>query len=368
MKRYMWLGLLVVVLIVAAVLLFPRHQAIPDGESAKVAVILNLSGDAARFDAIKRQTIEVATARIRELYPQLRLDVQMLDAGGGPEATKVAVRRGLDAGARYFLSGTSPTALAIASIVRGQDIPIAQMANAANPDFGPPRKGEYRLWPDWTQEADLIYQLLTDLKIQSVLVIHSADPYSGALKATLEGLIGNSGSISVQRQQYDPAATPDFRPALLRAKADAAQALVIFGLPPGIKALMSQMSEVGWDKPLIGGVNINLVSADYVSAGLKGGLWVIETEAMQDTLRAGSEAQAFRAQYERTFGQTPPFHALYLADGLYFIATSFGDSIPRQDDNLERLEATHSFEGASGNVTVGTDGVLRYTMRVRKAY
>ena len=144
----------------------------------RVAAILNLTGPAAQFDAVKKQTIELAVTRVKQLNPALRIEMQTFDAGDSPETTRVAVRRALAWNAGYFLSGTSPTALEIASQLRGHHPDLVQIANAANPDFGPPRPAEYRFWPDWKQEVDVILGVLQEQRMKSVLLIHSADPYS----------------------------------------------------------------------------------------------------------------------------------------------------------------------------------------------
>ncbi len=333
-----------------------------------VAAILNLTGPAARFDAVKQQTLTIAQERVKALYPNAQIQLDLLDAGGGPEATTVAVRQALQKGASCFLSGTSPTALAIAAQVRDHNPAVAQMANAANPDFGPPRPGEYRLWPDWKQEAEIIAGILREANLTKILLIHSADPYSEALTKALNEQAQASSALALNDLQYDPASTPDFRPALLRAKQDQVQALVIFGLPPGIRALMAQMAEVNWDQTLIGGVNINLAVADFDATGLKGPLWLVQTEAMQDSLPQDSEAQLFRSAYLAKYNEKPPFHALYLADALYFLAAgSAGNAEAPAPAIVEHLGRVRNFESASGRIEVDENGVLRFVMRARKA-
>lgn len=374
-KRSVLIAVAALVLVATAVLVISnRRDKDPEGprgttqnmDTAKIAVILNLSGPAARFDAIKQRTVETAVDRIRTRYSGLPLIVRVFDAGTGPEETMIAVRRAETWGAQYFLSGTSPNALSIASQMRGHTPPVVQMANAANPDFGPPRLGEYRLWPDWKHEAELIDALLTQQQINQVLLVHSADPYSEALKDELVRLTQSRGGVSLQFQQFDPASTPDFRPALLRAQQQGAQALIIFGLPPGIRSLISQMDAVGWDRTVIGGVNINLAVAAFDSAGLRGDLWAIETEAMRAELTANSEAAGFREQYRAKYGDIPPFHALYLADGVYFIAESRRDEATVGTSVVDRVRRLRSFSGASGEVTITPSGDLRYRMAARQ--
>jgi ABC-type branched-subunit amino acid transport system substrate-binding protein len=332
----------------------------------RVAAILNLTGPAARFDAVKQQALELATERVKSQHTQIPIEMRILDAGGGPEATTVAVRQATEWGASYFLSGTSPSALAIASQVRGRTPPVVQIANAANPDFGPPRPGEYRFWPDWRQEAEIVIGILKSQNLTKVLLIHSADPYSEALTKDLREQGKAISSLVIAEQQYDPASTPDFRPALLRAKQDGVQALIIFGLPPGIKALISQMAEVKWDRAMIGGVNINLAVQDYDNAHLAGPLWVVETEAMREQVKPGSEVAGFREAFRQKYNETPPFHALYLADALYFIVAAHEQSAAPNTSEVDRVKAVRSFEGASGHIDVVEDGNLRFEMNARK--
>jgi branched-chain amino acid transport system substrate-binding protein len=356
-------------LLVAAVLLLScngKPEVPPAGGPVRVAAILNLTGPAARFDAVKQQALNLALERVKALRPDLPIELKVLDSGGGPEATTVAMRQATDWGASYFLSGTSPTALAIASQMRGRTPGVVQIANAANPDFGPPRPGEYRFWPDWKQEAELVTGILKEQNFNKVFLIHSADPYSEALTKELRAQGGAISGLAISDQQYDPASTPDFRPALLRAKQDGAQALIIFGLPPGIQALMSQMAEVGWDRALIGGVNINLTVGEYDKAHLKGPLWVVETESMREQVAAGSELQQFRDAYRQKYNESPPFHALYLADAIYFAAAAQAGKADPNRSEVDRAKAVRSFDAASGRIEVGEDGILRFVMSARK--
>jgi ABC-type branched-subunit amino acid transport system substrate-binding protein len=337
-----------------------------NGSVVRVAALLNLTGPAARFDAIKKQALDLALERIKAQRPELKLELTVVDAGGAPDITLAAARKAIDNGASYILTGTSPTALAVAGIARGRTPAIVQIANAANPAFGPPRPGEYRFWPDWNQEAKVVADQLRANGIRSVVVVHSADPYSEALRAAFVTLLAAEPAVAVRAQQYDPASTPDFRPLLLRAKDEGVGALIVFGLPPGIKALMGQLVDVAWTAPIVGGVNTNLTIDDYDKSGLKCGLWVVETEAMKDELPKGSEAEAFRTSYREKFGAVPPFHALYMADALYFAAAAVSSTAAPVATALDRASAVREFAGPSGTIRIGNDGVLQLELKTRK--
>ena len=338
-----------------------RLAAAPQGVS--VAAVLSLTGPAARFDAVKQNALNIARDRINA-RGAVKINLTFLDAGGTPETAAAAVQKALDGNPQYILSGTSPNALAIAARVREGKLPIVQIANAANPQFGPPRSGEYRFWPDWRQEASVLAALLTQQRLTNILLIHSTDPYSEALFQALKATDW-AKKARITEFPFDPAGTPDFRPTLLGGRRRGADALVVFGLPPGMKALVAQMAEVQWTAAVIGGVNINLVTEDYRKAGLKGDLWSIRTEAMGTTLPPGSEASTFRSEYQKRHGgETPPFHALYLSDAVYFIdaahrAAGGGDAITR-------AAAVRTFDGASGRVEVTPDGVLQFKMSAEK--
>lgn len=364
-KQVFLVGAAILVVAVLAVVAVTRKGTPQDSAAVQVAALLNLTGPAARFDAVKQQTLELAAERVRAQNPELKLEVRIVDAGGASDTTLAASRRILAEGARYVLTGTSPTALAFAGLARGRLPAVVQIANAANPQFGPPRPGEYRFWPDWRQEARIVDSLLRSQGIRSVLIIHSADPYSEALSEAFGRLAEHAPSITVQSQQYDPAGTPDFRPLLLRAISEKTGALIIFGLPPGIKALMSQLADVAWQAPVVGGVNTNLATDEYEKAGLNCGLWAVETEAMGESLRPASEAEAFRAEYSKRYGSAPPFHALYMADALYFIAAAHRASA-KPGRELELARSVRSFEGPSGTIRVGDDSVLEFNMSARK--
>ena len=363
----------VVAVIIATVLVVAAYwsqrldqEELNDVNSIRAAAILNLTGPAARFDAPKQKTLQIAQKRIGELYPNVPLEVRVFDGGSGPEGATIAVRKAREWGAQYYLSGTSPTALAIAAQVRGCEPPVAQLANAANPDFGPPRIGEYRFWPDWKQEADLIAQLLSRENYKRVLLVYSADPYSEALRKELESH-PISGGVTFTKLQFDPAATPDFRPALIRAAGDAIQAVVVFGLPPGLTALINQMREVGWSGATVGGVNINLVVDKYREAGLPGPLWLVETEAMTASFAPDSEVAKFRKAYVAAFSETPAFYTLYIADALYFIASGADLYKNRINAPVEALNAVTRFDSASGTIRINSDHTLAFVMRIREA-
>lgn len=334
--------------------------------SIRVAAILNLTGPAARFDSPKQKTLEIAGKRLRDLYPSLPLEVRVFDGGSGPEGATVAVRKASEWGAEYFLSGTSPTALAIAAQVRGREPPVVQIANAANPDFGPPQVGEYRFWPDWKQEAELVFGLLSRENLKKVLLIYSADPYSEVLRKEIEDRMV-SGGFTLTKLQYDPASTPDFRPALIRAIGDRTQAVVVFGLPPGLTALLNQMSEVGWNGTTVGGVNINIVVPKYDEAKLKGPLWLVETEAMTGQVSPDSEVAKFRRAYETAFSESPAFYTLYLADALYFIAAGTSRPDAPQETPVKILQKVTEFDSASGKIRIAPDRTLEFVMQMRKA-
>lgn len=366
MSKLRWIIAIAFVVVVAVVVAYRSPSGTPAAGVVHVAALLNLTGPAARFDAIKKQALDLAMERLSAQRPDLKLELVISDAGGAPDTTLTAARKALDGGASYVLTGTSPTALGVASLARGRTPTVVQIANAANPAFGPPRLGEYRFWPDWNQEAQVVAAHLRAEGIRSVVVIYSADPYSEALRSALVALLSIEPTIAVRSQQYDPASTPDFRPLLLRAKDDRVGALVVFGLPPGIKALIGQLVDVDWRMPIIGGVNVNLTVDDYDKSGLKCGLWAVETEAMKDKLAEGSEADAFRTAYRDRFGSIPPFHALYMADALYFIAAASSENSVKDADAMRRLRAVREFSGPSGTIKIGADGVLQLDLSVQR--
>src|SRR5688572_12267324 len=119
-KRLIWIVLAAALVILLFAYLFSRDDRPQRGTGTRVAGVINLTGPSARFDAVKRQTLGIALDRIRTLNPGFNVELREFDAAGGPEATNVAVRQATEWGASYFLSGTSPTALAIASQVRGR--------------------------------------------------------------------------------------------------------------------------------------------------------------------------------------------------------------------------------------------------------
>lgn len=366
MKRWLWVAAILIIVIGTIVWLDWRAAPPPTGGEARVAAVLSLTGPAARFDAVKQRTLEVARTRVDSLYPEAGLLLRFFDAGGSQETTAGAIRSAEQWGAQYYLSGTSPNALAIAAAVRETDPRPVQLANAANPDFGPPRDGEYRFWPDWEQEAQLISDAVRKQGFESLVLIHSTDPYSQALTSALRSDFSRD-SLSIAELPFDPAGTPDFRPALLRASEQSRDALIVFGLPPGINALLEQVAASGWSGAIIGGVNINLSLNAYDEAGLDNPLWLIRTESMADHPN-DPETVAFREAYVEEYGERPPFHALYLADALYFVAEAgvIGDSLGLSAP-VEMAREVESFSAASGHIRLAPDRTLRFNMTVDRA-
>lgn len=368
-RKGLWVVAVAIVLLVAAYFATQNRERAHSGDDGaiKVATILSLTGPAARFDAVKQNTMNVALARLKTIFPEVEVSVEFFDSGSGPETTIAATQRAAGWGAEYYLTGTSPSALAVASQVRSKTRPVAQLANAANPDFGPPRNGEYRFWPDWKQEAQIVVDLLRKNDISKVLLVHSADPYSEALQEEFRSFAGGNEAMEISSIRYDPAATFDFRPAVRRAQVSSIDAVVVFGLPPGIRSLIGQLAEVGWGGTLVGGVNINLAVADFDEAGLSGPLWLIRTSAMQDTLPPNSEAAAFRELYENEYGERPPFHALYLADALFFIANAaINEPGLARADPPAALARVESFDGPSGKINVNADMTLEFEMHAER--
>ena len=129
---------------------------------------------------------------------------------------------------------------------------------------------------------------------------------------------------------------------------------------------MAQMKEVGWDRALIGGVNINIVLSGYDAAGLKNPLWLVQTEAMGDTLSPDSEASKFRQAYRDATGKNPAFYSLYLADGIYFIAEGSAHNPAANSTPRQRVAAVREFQAASGRNHVNDDGTLGFVMHASK--
>jgi len=358
-KYFLLMGLILGLILIAYIF---NRKTDTDGQSEniKIAAIINLTGPPSQFDAIKKRTIELAMEKAKLKFNIDNIDLLLLDAGGSPEITKVAIKKALDWNCDVILSGTSPTGLAIAKEVREQKRSIIQIGNAANPAFGLPYKYEYRFWPDWNQEVAVISRVCDTTKYKNVLLVYSADPYSEALATAFKG---NNKGLAITEFKFDPSAATDFRPYLIKAKEGGVEAVIIFGLPPGIKSLISQLTDISWNGDLIGGVNISLTVKDFNEAKLPGTLWVLKTEAMDDTLQPGTEAAAFRSAYKNKYNENPPFHSLYLADAIYWIAKC---SLKGKDSLLFETNRVNLFNGPSGTVKINPDATISLNIRAEK--
>jgi ABC-type branched-subunit amino acid transport system substrate-binding protein len=356
MPALQWVGLLLAAVLLSAWALWlfnnPRQTK---GQKVQFVAFLSLTGPAAQFDAIKRRSLETAFARLSKTQPNLSLEIQ--DAGASPEVLVAAARQAVAGGARILFSGTSPNALAIAAVARKSGVQLVQLANAANPEFGPPRPLEYRLWPDWQQEAAIIHKMLKSASANTALLISSADPYSTSLD---ESLRNAAPKITFTSLRFDPASPPDFRPAILKAKAANIDAVVIFGLPPSLKALTTQLQEVDWKRPVLGGVNLNLSQEHLQQIAFQAPVFAVRTTTMRPTLDPASEAGRFREDYKLKYGDAPPFHSIYAADAAYMSAAAMGRS--NNDEPQSGFRSLKRFESASGQIDVNASGVLDFEL------
>ncbi len=273
------------VVIVALSFLFgflKAHIAVAD--RIKVGVVAPLSGSAQMYGTALRNGIELARAEI----PDLGLDINYEDDQFVSAKTVSAVHSLIDQkNVDLLITCASGPSNAAAPIAERAKVPLIAWASDRTSSLN--RKYVIRSWMSGYEEGRKVAEEATRRGLANVVSVLSDNDYPRSMQ---EGFIANFPADKVLASEDLPADLRDFRPVILKAKAQGVENFFVC-LNPGLSGLFAkQVRDLRSSAGFFGCENLHDRSEVEQSQGALLNSWFVSASATEE----------FRKKYRKRYG------------------------------------------------------------------
>lgn len=292
----------------------------PQGEPIVIGAYASATGELQAFGSFMEQGFRIAEQHLNEDGGILGrpVEVRFQDDGSDKDQARSIVEAFVADEAVLAIIGPTSSANAFAShpVAVEAGVPVISVSNSAP---GIVEQGETvhrAIMPDTALLPVMTKQLVSDLELQSVALLHAQDdPFSqatyDAFKTTLEEL-----GVSISNDVAYTAATPDLSPQIRQLQQGDPQAVFVAAFAEDAGSFLRQARQNGLDVPVVGNASFNspaqLEIAGDAAVGLVIGSqwWLDDPDELNQRFVEDS-----RAEFDRdpgTFGAIA-YNGVYVA-------------------------------------------------------
>jgi len=187
-------------------------------------------------------------------------------------------------------------------------------------------------------ESDVLSEhVKNNLKVKNVAIVHDENQY-GTTGAKINAEVAEKKGLKVTADIPYNNNSPDLSTEVTRAKASGAEALIIWGIPPGPANVAKAARNMGWNVPLVGSVaTANPVLIQLAGPAVEG----MTFTAWFDTENPDKDDKPFVDAYVKKFNKTPGIFSALGWDSVLLLAEGIkkgGDDRAKIRDAIENLK------------------------------
>ena len=257
MKKTTWIGVVVVILVIA-LLVLSQGSFNKNSESVKIGAIYTLTGPIASYGEFQKQSAETAVKEINDAGGingkpvELFIEDSASDAKKGVDALNALKLRGV----KFYIVEYSPVAVAVKSaIVNNGD--FVMTAGATAPTYVDGNNLSCRLTMTAADIAPTLatYSISNNQKKAALLLPNNE--YGKGLADEFTKKYTAAGGVITISEFYDPSGPSDFRTNITKIKAQSADidVLVTVNAANTVEPMFQQLKTLGWNKPILSDYN-----------------------------------------------------------------------------------------------------------------
>ena len=360
-KQHFFALLATITLAVIAVLAVNRFS---DGKSARpiqITAIVPLSGNFAKVGEPKKNGITLAINEINQrggVNGRL-LTIEFIDSKGSSTDGLNAFQQSLTTkrADAYYIDMTP---------IAGACIPVANERKAvtffgtAHPTLVSTSPWAFRVFASGAQEAKVLVESLTKLKVTKVFVLRVGDSYGQGLFEAFDHSAKMSGIKILGCETFENG-QQDVKGLIEKAKSANPERVVMMDYGVTLPTLLSAAREGGIPSTAIF-CNLGFVGTPAPSKlppeTINGIVFVAPAFALDIQTKTNAPGTGtFRNDYEKSYGSTPGHTAAYAYDAILAITEGMRRAKSTEPEALRKaLSDLPEFQGASGKVALLPDG------------
>ncbi|MCF7865495.1 MAG: penicillin-binding protein activator [Candidatus Pacebacteria bacterium] len=325
----------------------------------KVGAIAPLTGDAATYGELVRNTLQIAADEINSSggISGKRVEVIIEDGKCNGEGAVNAAQKLVNVDKVQVIIGGFCSAETLAALPVAETAKVALISAASsNPSLTGKSSYFFRNFPSDSSQGSVLAQMAHDMGKRKVAFIQEQTDYTaGIYKAFADKFTSLGGQVI--KEEYAPA-TKDFRTQLSKLQSQKADALFIdSNIPASADAITAQMIALKWNVSLFTN-DITLGATDVLSKYKDALNGMVGAEFSTDS--SNKTFAHLLEVYKTKYGKDMPYQSYgqTVYDAIYIVKdaiTKVGYDGTKIADFGHRIA---NWNGASGSVTIGANGDL----------
>lgn len=322
-------------------------------EPVRIGAVLDITGPGAALGGPQRDTLTLLAEQVNADggIDGRPVEVLIVDNQSREDEAAVQTSRLLDEEDVDLLIGASRTgpSLAMKEIAEAEQVPLISLA--AGDAITEGAKWVFKIPQD---NAVVVERLIRHIETQgwsTVGILRDSSAFGEGIAEEFTRLGADRGVAVVAEERYDPAAT-DFTTQLVNLRAAAADANVIWGIPPAAANATHAYRQLGLDAPLLHSHGIGsdafLQTAGESADGVVfpiGRLLVADELSDDDPQKELIEQ--FVAAFEEAYGETPTIFAGNAHDGFMLAVDAVRAVGTEKEAVRDYLETREGFVGVT---------------------
>jgi len=365
MKRKIWIGITIVVVVALAIMLIVTQTKKEPGE-IKIGAILVLTGPYAKVGQSAKQGIEMAIEEINGKGGIQDKKIRLIyeDDQGTPQKAVSAIRKLITVDKVPTIIGPlgSSAVLAIAPIAEKEHI-VAISPTASAPEIT--HAGDYIFrvtYSDTFEGSKMAEYALKESKYKKIALLYINNDYGIGLKKSFKKKFKELGGQIVIDEAYDAKAT-DFRTHLLQIRESAPDAIYLTGYSE-MGQILKQAKELGIVIPFLSCIMVEI--SDVVKIAKEAAERVIYTHPAYDPEKGDESALRFAKKFKKKYGTLPDPEAAFSYDAMKILTLAIERGGITADGIKNVLYQIKGYEGVTGETTFDENGDVIKSIGIKK--
>jgi len=355
MKRNLWIGISIAVVVALAIVLIV-NQTKKEAEEIKIGAILPLTGDLATYGENAKDGIILLSEEINAKggINGKTVVVVFEDSKAQPGQGVTAMQKLINVDRVLSIIGdvaSSPT-LAFAPIANKNKIVVVSPA-ASSPDITNAGPYIYRVWPSDVFEADRMADFVKEQAVKTIALFYVNNDYGRAMIQEFKKRVEGGNIVVVSEENFNQNTT-DVRTQLARIKKSNPECVYLISYPKESIIILQQYREIALQSKLLSTSSFEDPLILKKVGDIAEGTIFTSPIPQKDN---DSVVSAFKENYKNRFGKEPGLVADYGYDALKVIleALKISEEISREGVS-KGIRKIKDLKGATGLINFDENG------------
>ncbi len=323
----------------------------------RIGAVLPLTGDSADWGQQGRWGVELAVRDINATggIDGHHVDVIFEDSQATPRIAVAAFDKLSQLNEVPAVVGdiVSATTLAMAPLAENRHVVLIAVSASA-PAITQAGRFIFRVWPSDLLEGTAAADWARTQGVGPVAILHIANDYGSGLANAFQSEYEGHGGRIVSNQSYAQDQT-DFRPYLIRLKAEAPNIVYLISYYKDAALVLKQAKEIGLNTKFLGATAVESPDLLTLAGSAAEGL-IYPTIVDFDPSKPDARQKKFIAEFTALNGKKPDWVSSHAYDATLVILDAMKSGARTGDEIRAAIDKQRVFEGVTGTIRFDDNG------------